>query len=614
MSIEGDIRLALAKAVQATYGLSPTISLQKPKLPEHGDYATSLVLLLAKDLRKRPLEIAEELKKGLSAVLEFARVEIAPPGYLNFFVQKDDISTLILRKCFANEMPPARKGKILVEHTSVNPNKAMHVGHLRNAVLGDSIARLLKRSGYSVEVHNYIDDTGVQVADTTNAVILTKTEQAAEQSFDDYCWDLYSEINKRYEDEPSLIESRKEISHALESGEGSVASIGKEVVRKIVECHLALLERFGITYDLLVYESDVIGFGFWEDAFEKLKKSPNFFLETEGDQSGCWVLRYEDDRFGNKIFVRSDGTKVYTAKDTAYHLWKFGLLGKDFSYSKWPYDYNNRSLYRTSIDGETSDRFGKAERIINIIDERQTYPQEMVRHALKSIGFGTQADSFSHIAYSVVSLSPSTAQALGVDISDGKGSYTLSGRKGIGVKVSALLELMTSRILEIQQNQDLAGEASAHDIAVGALKHYLLKYNPTTEIVFDYQQALSVNGDTGCYLQYSHARACSILDKGESVEPLYHKDEPLTDSESELLLMLDQWEGVLEKSVETLNIASIADYAFLLSKAFHIFYQQNPVMKASTTVRSFRLTLVTAYANVIKDVLSIMGIAAPRRM
>ena len=332
------------------------VSLTPPPTPDFGDYSSHLALDLARVLKQNPLVLAEEFAKKLNDLDFIEKTDIVKPGYLNFFLSKEKLVASILQNIIETKHQEAIDKKIVIEHSSVNPNKAMHVGHLRNSILGDALARLFRSLGYRVEVQNYIDDTGLQVADTTNAILSLNKQPLPNQRFDDFAWGIYAEINKLYETRADLVEKRSHISEEIEKGNNEIATLAYETVNKIVDNHLELMSEFGILYDLLVYESDVIKFGFWETAFEKIKQTENFKLETEGKNAGCWVLKIEDPRFGDKVFVRSNGTKIYTAKDTAYHMWKFGLLDSDFKYCKWQRQFLNKDVYKTDKIGRASCR------------------------------------------------------------------------------------------------------------------------------------------------------------------------------------------------------------------------------------------------------------------
>jgi arginyl-tRNA synthetase len=615
-----EIEKKLHDVIKDIFDLEVAALVEIPALKEHGDYSTGIALRLAKPVGKAPMEIASTIKSAFENVTFLDRVEVAAPGFINFHIDTVVLATTVLTSIYENELIAVREDpqKIIVEHTSVNPNKAMHVGHIRNAILGDSISRLLTRVGHTVEVHNYIDDTGVQVADTVNGLMNLDLVQPQGQKFDDFCWDVYTEINKQYEKNGALVENRKGLLHSIEAGDNDIAEKSEEIVDAIVGCHLDIMAAFNIFYDLLVYESDIIGFGFWETAFEQLKNSENFVYSTEGDNKDCWVLKYDTDKFGDKIFVRSDGTKVYTAKDTAYHLWKFGLLNKNFLYKEWDNSHKLGDVWRTCSKGDESATFGRAEKIINVIDDRQTYPQEMVKHALHSLGYTNQAENYTHIAYGVVSLSKETAEVLGVDVSDNKNTYAMSGRKGIGVKITDLLKLLTDEVEKIQADSPSADATettvSAQDIAIGAIKHYMLKNNPISEVLFDFNQALQLVGNTGPYLQYSHARAASILKKAGDFPVTYSNESGLSEFERALISQFSELPIILDKVLEDFNISLLANYAFSLSKSFHAFYEHNNVMQAKPDIKNFRLTLVQGYTKVISEVLDILGIVAPEKM
>lgn len=597
------------------------INIEVPGDSKNGDYSSNVILenfkILNKGEHSNPrsfaLAVCEKINSSKPEWLE--KVEAAGPGFVNFYVKNSFLSQVVLKEAIKNDFKlysNEHKDKYIVEHTSVNPNKAMHIGHIRNAFIGDMISKILKKFDYNVEVHNYIDDTGLQVADTTLALMALDKEQPKDQSFADFCWDIYSEINRLYETDEELKHKREEISKGIEKGEGEIFDKSQAVVNKIVADHLELMRHIGINYDLLVFESDIIKSGFWATAFEKLKGSKNFYLETEGKQAGCWVLRYKDEKFGNKIFVRTNGTVVYTGKDLAYHMWKFGVLGKDFGYLLSHFgDINIHRTLAHKGDKSSSVSFGGASSIVTVVDERQEYPQEMVRYGLESLGYEKEYSNYKHLAYGVVNLSLNTAKVLGLSTDDEKDSYAMSGRKGIGIKARDLITLLENKIKE------RTPEADYQKIAAGAIKHYMLKYNTLTEIVFDYETALNLKGNTGPYLQYSYARAFNVLSKalnGSELSPNYEAGENQDINSVELVKLMGEWPVVLEKVSKDFMLSYVADYAFKLSSAFHKFYETNNVLKAEESVKSYRLTVVQSYLNTIKDVLSVMGIEPLEKM
>lgn len=445
-----------------------------------------------------------EQSSGLDGL--FSKIDIAAPGFINLYINWQDWAGRQFR------LPEAAGEKVIIEHTSVNPNKSMHIGHLRNSCIGDALVRILRKTGYSVEVHNYVDDLGNQLADTVVG-LLNVPLSGEHVRFGDYCWDIYAGVNKEYALHPESVHKRTEILHGLEKGDGNTAWLGSLVAERIVREHVAEMKGFDISYDLLVWESSILKEGFWASAFALLNQTEVFVQEREGKLAGCWILKQAagepaeaevDEHQKDKVLVRSNGILTYTAKDIAYHLWKFGLLDKDFSYSEF-----NSGLWTTGLSGEQR-AFGRADRVVNVIDYRQEYPQAMVKQALEILGYTEQAEQLHHVSYGVVSLSPASAAELGIDISDGKTSYAMSGRQGIGIKVTELLQLMEQTIEATRS--DKSGLSSRH-IATAAIRYYLLRFNLGTEIIFDFKQATEISGNTGVYLMYTYARAGSVLSK-----------------------------------------------------------------------------------------------------
>lgn len=497
-------------SLDISYPKDVAILIEQPANLEHGDYSCNIAMQLAKTLRKSPLVIAElvkteiKLQESYTGLLQ--KVEIAAPGFINLYIDWQ----VWAKHSF--DLPDSTGEKVIIEHTSINPNKAAHVGHLRNACIGDTLVRIMKRTGYNVEVHNYVDDLGNQLADTVVGLLNVPLE-GDHQRFGDYCWDLYAKVNKEYARNPEMTHKRTDMLHALEQGDGNEAWLGNLVAERIVREHVAEMKRFGIHYDLLVWESNILKEGFWTAASERLKQTAVFVQETEGKLAGCWVLKQgtdvnnetdSEDHQMDKVLVRSNGILTYTAKDIAYHLWKFGLLTKDFTYSEF-----SSGLWTTGLTG-TQEPYGHADRVINVIDYRQEYPQQMVKQALSALGYNDQAEKLHHVSYGVVSLSPASAAELGINISEGKSSYAMSGRQGIGVKVSDLVKLMEQNIEHSRSDKE---GLSSHIIAAAAIRYYLLRFNLGTEIVFDFKQATEISGNTGVYLMYTYARASSVLSK-----------------------------------------------------------------------------------------------------
>lgn len=616
MDIKHQIADQIKRIVSEEYGVEIEPKVDIPVDRKFGDYTTNVAMQITKIVKKSSLDIAKNISEKFKLNI-VENVNVVSPGFINFELSKKEFTKIVFDKYLSENFysrPLSNLSqKVLVEHTSVNPNKAMHVGHLRNVFLGDSISRLLKRYGYKVEVENYIDDTGLQVADTTAAVMyLGKQFDPSEQEFDDYAWDIYTEINKKFDTDPELAEKRKGVLKGIEEKGSDINKKAEDVVEKILECHLSQLADMGIEYDLLVYESDIIHSDLWDVVFEKLKKSPNFILETEGKNKGCWVLKYSGDG-GDKIFVRSDGTKVYTAKDTAHHMWKYGLVKSNFSFIRKIIPNVNYEIWRSAVNTEDHDEFGHVDKVVNVIDERQSYPQEMVKLALKQLGYEKQSENYEHIAYGVVSLSRNTANQLGIDTSDNAQSYAMSGRKGIGIKSKDLLKLLITKIKEEKlQDKD---HIDAHSIALAALKFYMLKNHPKSSVLLDLDEALNIEGYTGPYLQYSYARAKKILTKGGQSAEFNDVNFEITEHEYALIQKIAEWEDLLNEVSNSLSISYITEYLYQIASLFSTFYQNQSVLKAeSEDQKNFRLKLVQLFVNVLEDGLKILGIPVIEEM
>lgn len=629
------IAIALEEALRELSGQEgaavealPDIILSQPPRAELGVYSCNAAMLGAKLFRKPPMVLAAEIIRKLEAPgrlpAAIERVEAAAPGFLNFHVRWPEWAKPGGQDEGASEQGP----KVLIEHTSINPNKSAHIGHLRNSCIGDALARLLTRTGCRVEVHNYIDDLGNQLADTLVGLKTLELKEERHARFGDFCWELYARINRAYKEMPELQKQREEVLHGLEQGDNNTAWMGLLVAERIVREHVEEMAGFGIGYDVLVWESSIVREGFWEAAFGMLKAMPEFVLETEGKHGGCWVLKQGErggcleagepaaeggsgaaDYQADKVLVRSNGILTYTAKDIAYHLWKFGLLEKDFTYKRF-----GEGLWSTS-DGGTRRPIGKADRVINVIDQRQEYPQAVVKQALGALGFRKQASALRHVAYGVVSLSPATAQGLGIDISEGKASYPMSGRQGIGVKIADLLTRM-EQIVETKRSRK-AG-LSSRTLAAAAIRYYLLRFHLQTEVVFDLEQATEITGNTGIYLMYTYARTCSVLKKAERqqipIPPIpSFGDEP--DGQELLLLRhLAYWPDTLEQAAADLSPQSLCSYAYELCSLFNHFYAACPVLKAEEPVRGLRLWLTKRVQDTLRDALTVLGLPAPSRM
>jgi arginyl-tRNA synthetase len=596
------------------------ITVEHPANLEHGDYSSNIAMQLAKLLKRPPFQIANEFKERLpvhsnmNSIIN--KIEVAPPGFINFYLDWQNWALQSDIPASANH--PTGK-KVLIEHTSINPNKSAHIGHLRNSCIGDTLARMLKKTGHQVEVHNYIDDLGNQLADTVVGILHTSTEQPYTR-FGDFCWETYAKINKAYKDQPDLLEQRTNVLTELEEGHSNIAWMGLLIAERIVREHVEEMKQFGIAYDVLVWESNIVREGFWARAFELLLQTSIFRQEQEGKLKGCWVLKQPENDGGlgdpsqsefqsDKVLVRSNGILTYTAKDIAYHLWKFGLLDNDFRYKK----FSDR-LWSTHQNG-VKKKIGHADMVINVIDQRQEYPQAMVKQALLALGFEEQAANLRHVSYGVVSLSPDTAKGLGIDTSDGKHAYAMSGRQGIGIKIADFLERMA---LIIDTKRSRKAGLSSRAIAAASIRYYLLRFHLQTEVVFDLEQATEVSGNTGVYLLYSYARSCSILDKANaassSVPAELKMFEELEQQELSLLRQLAYWPETLQASVNELAPNHLCTYAHELSTLFNHFYATCPILKAEGEKRSLRLWLTERYKQTLQEALEILGMPTPTKM
>ncbi|MGE8203395.1 arginine--tRNA ligase [Heyndrickxia sp. NPDC080065] len=612
-SIEKSVK-SVFHEIGLDFGDDLNIYVEQPAHLEHGDYSTNVAMQLAKTLRKPPIQIANMLKNKLEQEGSIEnlvnKIEVAPPGFINMYI---DWSGWAGRDF---TLPLNNGEKVVIEHTSINPNKSAHIGHLRNSCIGDALVRLLKRSGYNVEVHNYIDDLGNQLADTVVGILNT-SHKKEHSRFGDFCWDIYSQVNKEYEKDLQLLDQRTNVLHSLEEGNENLSWVGLLVAERIVREHLEEMKEFGINYDLLVWESNIVREGFWASAFSLLKQTTQFYRETSGKLEGCWVLKQplsnieenESEHSMDKVLVRSNGILTYTAKDIAYHLWKFGLLEKDFLYKNFSED-----LWTTNING-THSSFGKADIVINVIDHRQEYPQAMVKQALEILGYPKQAEKLRHVSYGVVSLSPGAAKDLGIDTSDGKTSYAMSGRQGIGIKISDLLDLMEGIIENKRSDQN---GLSSRMIAAAAIRYYLLRFSLLTEVVFDLQQATEVTGNTGVYLMYSHARAVSILNKAEvelNMKPVVPEEiNQLEKAEYALLRHIATWQDTLYTASNELSPNMICNYAYELATLFNNFYAACPIIKANDDKKALRIWLTSKFKETISDALAVLGLPAPDRM
>lgn len=612
-----------------------------------GDYSLPVMPWAGKNkLGRPPLAIAQTLAGLLNDmhIPSIEEVTATKPGYVNFRLSHPQVGEDIIERVLEagadfGQNDVGAGTKVIVEHTNINSNKAAHVGHVRNASIGDTVVRMLRTQGYQVEAENYIDDTGVQVADVVVAFTLLNegildlpegNEQLPGESFDYYCSRLYVAVGKAYDTHPELIERRKEVLRAIEHREEPYAEMAADLSRKIVQAHLVTMARLNVSYDLLTWESAILAAGLWERTFEMLRNRGVLEHPETGKAAGCWIIPFgegeaqtdDGDRTSDKILVKSDGTATYTGKDIAYQLWKFGLsddLDAHFHFVPWGRQHDGRMLWtmRGTEDGiepgseANPKRFGHARRVINVIDVRQSYPQQVVYESLRRLGYVEQADNSIHLAYEVVALSASTAAQLGIDTSDGREVYAFSGRKGIEVKADDLINAAIKRMQEVKP--DLPDE-TATALAASAIRYYMIRFGLQQAIALDINEALRANGDTGVYLQYAYARANSIVRRLQETgyeipDQLNALPEQLEQSEWELLRHIDAYPRSLAEASRQIAPHLLASYVFDLASHFSDFYEHtSPIVRETDErVKAFRARLVKATVHTMDNALRVMG-------
>ncbi|MDA0205619.1 MAG: arginine--tRNA ligase [Acidobacteria bacterium] len=659
LALEERLRTAVAAHIKQRYNVDIPVVIELPRQQEFGELATPVSFALAKELKQAPRQIAMELVGKLTDIPGIASIELAGGGFLNVRLERGAYAqSLRAGESYAADRTPK---KIIIEHTNINPNKAAHIGHLRNAVLGDTLVRMMRALGENVEAQNYIDNTGVQVADVVAAFHHLEKMTAAkvvelvdnpDVRFDYYCWDLYARISQHYQNEPDALAWRAETLHAIEADQGDLAEIGRIVAGAVVHCHMDTMYRLNVEYDLLPRESEILHMQFWSAAFEMLKERKAIYLEDKGKLKGCWVMpsdlfqetkqkdaeEEEESKFEeSKVIVRSNGTVTYVGKDIAYTLWKFGLLeGRDFHYKQFRSYPSGRVAWYSVPDASDpqTPRFGKGDAVFNVIDTRQSYLQDVVKAGLQCLGFKKVAENFVHFSYEMVALTPRCCAELGIELSeeDRRRPYVeVSGRKGLGVKADDLLDmLIASALQEVSSRHEQLPyderKKIATQIAVGALRYFMLRFTRTTVIAFDFQEALSFEGETGPYVQYATVRARNILRKFEATgESMPDFDAELTPAvlasqlENEdfwqLMLSASRLHWVVQRSINAAEPAQLARYAFQVAQTFNNFYHQHHILKEEDPERKvFLLWMTQFFLKELTAVLDVMGIEAPRVM
>ncbi|HQZ39572.1 MAG TPA: arginine--tRNA ligase [Vicinamibacterales bacterium] len=667
-TLKDRVRAVLAEAHGLSDDAGVTIAIEMPPNRTLGDLGTPVAFDLARRLRQAPRAIARDLASRLGAIPGIARVDAAPNGYLNVFLDRPAFLLARLGLAGALPAPPARAEKTIVEHTAINPNKAAHIGHLRNSALGDTLVRVLRFRGNPVEVQNYIDDTGVQVADVVVgfqelehqdlAAVRTLAETTR---FDYHCWDLYARVTQWYEGDKERLKLRAAALHAIEHGTEPASSLAAFIADRIVRCHLKTMGRLNIDYELLTWEGDILRLHFWARAFEVLKEKGAVFLQREGRLAGCWVMTIddappaepssadapaEDDdaEQREKVIVRSNGTVTYVGKDMAYQFWKSGILGRDFHYRRFATRLDGGDLWATTSRPDLADAqhpsFGAALATYNVIDVRQSYLQKLLKQALIAVGHPAESERLTHFSYEMVALSHDTARELGFAPPPGseeakKPFVEVSGRKGLGVKADDLLDRVIAKaLIEVERRQpELAGAERrriAEVIAVAAVRYFLVKYSRTKVIAFDIDEALSFEGESGPYLQYAVVRANNIFQKlqdrdGVSEAAMLAElpaaaPDAINGAEDNhelwaLVLEASRLDDIVEQVVRSLEFSVVAKYGFGLAQMFNAFYHKAPILNEERPdVRRWRAAAVVYFRQQLTCVLGLMGIAVPPRM
>jgi arginyl-tRNA synthetase len=698
LPVHEHLRAHISRLLASLYSLDhaalPAVALEYPPNRQLGDLSTPVAFELARRLRKAPRAIAHEIASAFGSLEGVRAVSAAPNGYLNVFLDRPAFLLERLETPPAQERPAA--GKAIVEHTAINPNKAAHIGHLRNSALGDTLVRVLRFRGIPVEVQNYIDDTGVQVADVVVGFrVLEKKsldevrEIADTTQFDYYCWELYARVTEWYGDDKERLAVRAGTLHDIEHGGNENADIASFVADRIVRCHLKTMARMNVDYDLLTWEGDILRLKFWAQAFDVLKAKGAVYLRTEGRLAGCWVMPIQEDgaaREGEvrvtpiegdlapagagvqstandqsvgvavdepedaaeereKVIVRSNGVVTYVGKDIAYQFWKLGLLGRDFRYRVF-LEREHGPLWATcSANGEGDHPlFGGAAYVYNVIDVRQSYLQKLLKQALIAVGHPEGAERSHHFSYEMVALSHATARELGYapppDSEDAKRPFVeVSGRRGLGVKADDLLDALIRKASEevAKRNPELSGdqrERIARQIAIAAVRYFLIKYSRGKVIAFDLDEALSFEGESGPYIQYAVVRANNIFQKLQQRDGLDEAAlvgslggmpaEELTGEGGghelwSLVLEASRLDEIVEQVVRTLEFSVLAKYAFSLAQAFNAFYNLPPARSSilneeREAVRRWRAAGVIYVRDQLTRALDLMGVSVPSRM
>jgi arginyl-tRNA synthetase len=614
------------------------IDVEVPANEKFGDYSSNIAMILAKELKQPPLEIAKNIRDKLeeqaasfiiagSAEPVFASFEHVAPGFINFKYSSAWLNTLLSLITKQNASYGAGHlsavAKIALEHSNVNPNKAPHIGHLRNAAIGRFIEKSYEFIGNNVDVQYYSNDVGVQVATSFLGTKTIKNITPHDYSrFDYYAWDIYAEISQKLENDDALRNDLTEILKTIEDPQHPLSTEVAAFADKILKDQLQTFNELDIVYDVIIHERDIVYSKMWDKCFEILKTNPNFYLATKGKSKGCWLLKNNDetntdegtDFEKDKIIVRSNGIPTYTGKDIAYHMWKFGLLGKDFGYTRSSLAAQDKILYETtpnsSDQGDVT--YSNADLVIDVIDQKQTYAINVVKESLKTLGYENEAKNMHHINYGFVYLSNETARQLGVELLEDVTKYEMSGRKGIGVKILEFINLIDARL-----NKEYGEFSAKKDVRNGAILFEMLKYNTFNDVVFDLDTALNVKGFSGPYIQYTHARICSVLKKANvnDIASLNLQNDFLDESAISLVTLLSRFDTFVMRSAIEFAPNLMCEYLFKVAKLFNAYYNDYSILNAETpSHRDFRLVAAFCTKIVLHNGLLVLGINAPEKI
>jgi arginyl-tRNA synthetase len=609
-------------------------SLKQPSKEDFGDLSCNVAFLLTNELRKTPYEIASMLveqyshyhySKKLESRSYISSVAAHESGYINFKANFELIGEEVISDILENDfsyLDIGKHKKVIVEHTSVNPNKALHVGHLRNVVIGDTLYRIFKKTNHDVTILNYVDDSGLQVADILVGFLYLKfpiVPADKNMKFDTYCGnEIYTKVNELYGKDPTLIEKRKSLLKKLESGDPEINSFASEITSKVLKDQLRTCWRIKARYDLLNFESHIVSSNLWNKTFDKLRGEKIIKKETEGDNIGCWIFESVDE--GTKIIVRSDNTATYIAKDIPYALLKVGTIKDIFKYRVFMKQWDETELWATATDHSknvTHPIFFPAEYSITVIDSRQTRLQKIIKEILSK--FTSQSNKYLHFAYGPVLLSSRTAKSLGINAESEK-SVQMSGRKGIYVDADFVIDTLYSKAKEeiMKRNPEITGddlEKTSEEIAISAIRYTLIKNDLDKEIKFDMIDSLSLDGNSGPYLQYAYARCCRLIEKS-NVKSFQGDVKYLSNRiEYSIIKHISKFPIIIEETVKNMEPKIISQYAYELATLFNLFYEKLPILKESdVNISKSRISLVEAIRLILKLNLSLVGITPLERM